>query len=569
MLTISLDPSLAAIAGDTAKVFDEGITLIRFGRAMDCDVRFSPGDDRLGRNHFELRRAAGGYELITDRQHAVFIGTKRVVGELAITNETELRLIDAHGPKIKLSFVEDAKGLMTDPHFKSDSGTVQGSLSMVKKAVAALGVVAVLGGGVMGYQWHRQNQIEQSFLDETAALKQKMASAPVVANWAPIFKSVSPSVYQVALMSNDKTAPQVQGTAFVVGPHRLITNAHVAALLAERANNKTLVLISKDPAQAPIEVIDAKIHPAYLAFHDVIAETSRLTGKEIAQQNGYDVAELIVEATLGPALPIASPEHLAAMKVGDAMAYVGYPANFAIDKSAQQLRIGYVSGTTDFLGTANARNGELIYHTAPAEGGTSGSPVFNDQGEVIAVHSGGERRGIGDDQVVTGSGTFYAQSAALIGDIEAGWSEAKMNTAKSEWQNAATYLAKRNELWALLAVYKDETSLDRLDLPPSFASKAKLQVGATRSTEGEAVVNWPAPSPGTYMAFVTPQKSGKFSLRVKSGDVVLQSPVFIDAAPTAIFKIENQSEVSFAISGKPDQEYWLQVIKLQGLDKPK
>ena len=565
MLTVTMDPSLAAISGDTAKVFDEAVSLIRFGRAMDCDVRFSASDDRLGRNHFELRRAGGGYELVTDRQHPVFIGGVRVVGNEAINAETQLRLLDAHGPTISLSFNENAKGLITDPHFKNDSGTVQGTLGIVKKSVAALAVVAIIGAGIMGWQAHRQNQIEQSFLNENAALRQKMATAPAMADWAQIYARIKPSVYQVALMANDGTAPQVEGTAFVNGKHSVITNAHVAALLSQRANNQKLVLLSVDQTQGPITIVDAKIHPAYQAFIDVVAETTKITGHEINPQGSYDVAELLVDpsATLAPPLPIASADKLNAMRVGDAMAYVGYPANFAINKSVQQLRIGYVSGATDFMGTAQAQGGQLIYHTAPAEGGTSGSPIVNEQGEVIAVHSGGERRFLGEAQVVSGSGTFYAQSASLIGDIENGWTEIKLKSATREWQNDALFLARRNELWALLQTYKDSGSFDRLDTPPSFEAKAKLSAGQTRSTEGETILKWSAKNPGTYMAFVLPEKNEKLSLRLKTGDVVLQSPIYVDAAPMAVFKIDNATDITFAINGRPDQNYWLQVIKLQ------
>ena len=565
MLTVTLDASLAAISGDTAKVFDETVNVIRFGRAMDCDVRFSASDDRLGRNHFELRRAGGGYELITDRLHPVFLNGTRVVGDVAITDETELHLVDAAGPSIRLRFSEDAKGLITNPHFKSDGGTVQHSLSNVKKAVAVLGVTALIGAGFMGWQAHRQNQIEQSFLNETSALQQKLATAPAMADWAQIYARIKPSVYQVALLANDGSAPQVMGTAFVNGAHSVITNAHVAALLSQRANNQKLVLLSSDATEAPITIIDAKIHPAYQAFKDVVEETTKTTGHEITPQGSYDVAELLVDANakLAAPLPIASPDNLNAIQPGEPMAYVGYPANFATNKNLQQLRIGFVSGATDFMGTAQAQGGQLIYHTAPAEGGTSGSPIVNERGEVIAVHSGGERREIAGAVVVTGSGTFYAQSAALISDIKSGWTDAKMKSATVEWQNDALFLARRNELWALLQTYKDTGSLDRLDAPTSFETKANLQAGQSRSTEGEVILHWSAKTPGTYMAFALPDKNEKLSLRLKTGDVVLQSPIYVDAAPMAVFKIDSPTDVTFAVSGKPQQQYWLQVVKLQ------
>ena len=70
------------------------------------------------------------------------------------------------------------------------------------------------------------------------------------------------------------------------------------------------------------------------------------------------------------------------------------------------------------------------------------------------------------------------------------------------------------------------------------------------------------------MAFATPEgkaaQQKRLVLRVSASDSVLQSPLYLNEAPTAIFKIEAKSNVSFAIEGAAGESYWLQVIKLDG-----
>ena len=569
MLVVQLDPTLSDVAGGEKHIFAAGTSIIRFGRSIDSDVRLSPSDTRLGRHHFSLRAAAGSYELVTDREHPVFMNGERVVGSVVMLPATELKLVDGKsGPAIKIIISQDADGALTDANFKTDSGTVQQGLKFARNAgVAALGVAIVLSG-LYFYQAHQQTLLQQAFTTETQELLQKFASveqqAPA-ANWSKVYEQAKASVYQVGLLNNDGSAPQAMGTAWVYGAHSLVTNAHVAALLNSKGANQKLVVIAPDGQQTPIAVIDAILHPAYLSFRETIDATERSTGTTLKTQGSFDVALLTVDSAvkLAPPLIVADAATLQNLKPGDGLAYIGYPTAFAKDQSEEQLRIGYVSGASDFLGVAQTTTGELLYHTAPAVGGASGSPILNEKGEVIAVHSGGETRGIADTFVNSGSATFYAQNANLIADLTTGWSSSKMDSAQSQWQAATLYLAKRNQIWALLQTYRDSGSLDRLDTPPDFESKSIFDVESdNRSLQTASVAQWSQVQPGTYVAFATQQGGGKISLRVKAGNTNIQAPLYLDAAPTAIFKIENTQDVMFSVSGAKGSSYWLQVLKL-------
>jgi V8-like Glu-specific endopeptidase len=568
MLTITRDAALCDVSGSTKDEFVEQSSAIHFGRSLDSQIRFPASDTRLGRNHFELRAAAGGYELVTDREHPVYMNGVRVIGTVPLRAETELRLIDATtGPMIKIVIIETSAGTLTDPHFKTDSGTVQQGLGKLRNIAAGLVVALVAVIGFMTYQWHMQAQLNQTFLAETTALTDKLSGQQkdqAEPNWAAVYEKIKPSIYQVAIQNNDGSAPHVQGTAWVNGPHTLATNAHVAMLMESLSSAQKLVVIAPDQAQIPIEVVATTIHPAYLAFSETIDAEETKSGAQIKSSGGYDVAQLTVaiDVKLAPALPIASSETLKRLRAGDAIAYAGYPAVYANNVNVQQLHTGFVSGTTDFMGVANNRNDQLIYHTATAVRGTSGSPVFNAQGEVVAVHSGGEVIELEGKPIVSGSGTFYAQSASLIADLETPWSVEKTKSSVIEWQNASLYLSHRNQVWALLQTYRDTGSLDRIDMPPVFESKSKFEAGTSKSATSGATMSWQAKTAGTYIVFALPDRDQKLSLRVMKSGITLQSPLVLDAAPTAIFDVKKAEDVSFAVTGQAGENYWLQVLKL-------
>ncbi len=568
MLTVQLDSSLSDVAGSGKHIFVEDQSIIRFGRSMESEVRFSPSDTRLGRNHFSLRPAAGSYELVTDREHPVFMNGERVVGSVALLAKTELRLVDAKsGPKITISISQMADGNITDANFKTDSGTVQQGIKYLRHALAAGFGIAVILGSVIGYQAYAQKQLQLAFAAETSSLLEKFSQVQnPSAKWSEVYDKIRGSVYQVALLSNDGSAPEAKGTAWVYGANNLVTNAHVAALFTNATPGQTVVVIAPDGQQTPIKVVDAILHPAYLAFRQTMSNTERSTNTLIKSLGSFDVAMLMVEssAKLSSPLNVANAEALQHMAVGQALAYVGYPAAYASTQNAQQFRIGYVSGSSDFLGVAGSSPGELIYHTAQAVGGASGSPIVNDQGEVIAVFSGGEVQKLGSDKVVSGSGTFYAQSANLIADVTDGWSAEKMASEQNTWSAGTLYLAKRNQIWALLQSYRDGNSLERFDAPPVFESKAGLTaLTGTRSMTGEATASWSNAKPGTYVAFAVPKVGkSKLALRVQAGGTSLQSPLYLDAAPTAVFKVEATEDVLFSVSGTAGEDYWLQVLPL-------
>ena len=569
MLTVTLDPQIVEMAGGDKYVFAAPAGPIRFGRSMESEIRFSPSDARLGRNHFELRPAAGSYELVTDRVHPVFMNGERVVGNFALLENTELRLVDAtNGPWIRIFISQSADGNITDPNFKTDSGTVQQGMKQATRLVAGVAALALMIGGFSVYQWRNQALINQAYMKETGALVEKLTTirnAEPSADWKKIGAAIMGSVYQVSLKSNDGSRPTPMGTAWVSGDSQLTTNGHVAALFEKaKTNNQTLVISSPDQPDNFIPIVSVKIHPAYLNFQKALIET----GAKLNAMGSYDVANLIVDTAtkLAPKLNIASADDLQNLKPGEAIAYVGYPVEDAKNKAAEQMHIGIISGSTDFLGVGGNQSGQLIYHTASASGGASGSPIVNSKGNVIAILSGGEKKELAKEFIISGAGTFYGQSASLLADLESGWSSEKSKSAEAQWQNAMIYLARRNEIWSTLEDYRKGDSLQSLGSPPVFHGKASLTSSDAKSLTAQAVETWNGVEAGTYLAFVTFDGKGTsqkpLGLRVSINGNVLQSPLYLDKAPTALFKIDANTKVSFAVDGAAGENYSLQVIRL-------
>jgi hypothetical protein len=557
MLTIELDPVLRAEPGSDGRYSFAGHNkVILFGRHIDVDIRFPSDETRLGRRHFELRPSAGSYEIVTDREHPVFVDGMRVEGSMAILENTEIRLIDPKtGPWIRVAY-QKIGGLETVPVPQPPLRPLHERMRNLRRAVGAVAVAVMAVGVFFGIRSYQQDQVLAAFANETKTLIAKLDEKPPIApNWAQIYDNVKGSVYQVAIKKNDGSAPVPQATAWVYGPHTLVTNSHAAKLYFSLGPSESLMVIAPDNQQTMIKVIaPPKLHPAYERFRKVIEDVAK-DGTSIGQVGSYDVAFLEVDTSVSLAPPLDIDRELV---IGQQIGFLGFPSAFAKNDAAGQFRSGYVSGSTDFLGIAQNSKGELIYHTAEGSGGASGSPIFNDQGKVVAIFSGGESRKVGGTNIISGAGTFYAQSAALIDDLRVDWSEDKMKAAVAGWTNAALYLAKKNTVWQMLQEFGNPERLDRKDFPPAFEAQGAV------GKDGSATLAANDLEPGTYLAFA--QSKGELRLRVMIDGTAIQSPLYVNAMPTAIFKAE-KGRASFVLMGAPDTSYWLQLHRFDEEDE--
>jgi S1-C subfamily serine protease len=204
------------------------------------------------------------------------------------------------------------------------------------------------------------------------------------------------SVYAVVVEESGRRT--VVGTAFAVAAGgQLATNAHVADLLRQRG---TLPTASSERA---------------LAIRGDVYDERRIVGvvthpQWTADSIRNDVALLRLERadSLTP-LPLASGGAFARLQRGMALASFGFPA-VSTDPRRPRGRL-----SVDVVGDVRGDYLEAGLSIAP---GTSGSPVFDDAGDVVAIVAGGDFiKGENGVVVPSGSRANWAINAERLRDI--------------------------------------------------------------------------------------------------------------------------------------------------------
>jgi hypothetical protein len=179
--------------------------------------------------------------------------------------------------------------------------------------------------------------------------------------------------HNVYLLAGDKGAG-LEGfcTAFAVSPSLLATNAHC---VAEALGKYRGVVASMNGATGRFYPIARTVsHPGYIA--------GRLS---------LDAGLMEVRGTLPSFCALAQGPHLGALAIGSPVFVYGFPAKLSNPSSPEAtLTRGEVGRlTTTNLVVGNSTTNVLIQHSAFISGGTSGSPMFDAQGRVVGINSGG------------------------------------------------------------------------------------------------------------------------------------------------------------------------------------
>ena len=170
------------------------------------------------------------------------------------------------------------------------------------------------------------------------ACLQICAIAQSVKSARQIYDSTSPSVFLI--FSNDRDGkPNIFGTGFEIAPRTIATNAHVIA------------------GGSPLLVFGTNRIPAQIVNIDSVNDLAILTV-------GIDLPASSNPLTLSAQRP--SP--------GDQVFAIGNPEG--LEKSISQ-------GIVSAIRNVNGRT--LLQVTSPISHGSSGGPILNDQGEVVAV----------------------------------------------------------------------------------------------------------------------------------------------------------------------------------------
>lgn len=210
--------------------------------------------------------------------------------------------------------------------------------------------------------------------------------------------AAAPSVFMIAIDEGGRRT--IVGTGFAVGADgALATNAHVVDALRKRG-----VL----PGRRDGATVVAVLGDTYAARR-VVAGTLHPDWREGSMHADVGLLQLEPGPPLTP-LPLAGAAAIAALRRGASVAAFGFPA-VSTDPARPRARV-----SVDVVGDIRDEYFEVGLGIAP---GTSGSPVFDRRGQVVAIVVGGDFVDGPGGPRPSGSAANWAISAAVVRDFAA------------------------------------------------------------------------------------------------------------------------------------------------------
>jgi S1-C subfamily serine protease len=216
---------------------------------------------------------------------------------------------------------------------------------------------------------------KQRLAGELDRLNRKLAQSGA-ASGTSIVKRNLRAVFLLAVDAKEKGAKGFC-TGFAVRKRVLGTNAHCIVALEkfQSMGLNVFVVMNREPERR-YRVVRVARHPRYHKPQKSISE---------------DVGAVEVDGDLPVLVQLATGAELREMESGDVMYMYGFPGRLADVASPSATLVQGVIGRVTRLDGSFGKFEEnlLIQHSAFTSGGTSGSPIFNAQGRVVAVNTGG------------------------------------------------------------------------------------------------------------------------------------------------------------------------------------
>jgi S1-C subfamily serine protease len=187
-----------------------------------------------------------------------------------------------------------------------------------------------------------------------------------------IYENNRAALYLVGFLAGNKVGGVCTG--FAIEPDLIATNAHCIA--AYKGKGKPIVTQNDSGGRVRFHILSGQMHPRYQGGH--------------ASADSPDVGLIRIEGRVPKTVTLANDAELHSIGPGDDAFVLGFPGRLMdpLSPSATFLQ-GHV-GRLMGLGEQAPRSLDdavLIQHDAVTRGGNSGSPLFNQYGHVIGIHS--------------------------------------------------------------------------------------------------------------------------------------------------------------------------------------
>jgi hypothetical protein len=455
-------------AGDIIE-FGDDVESIQIGRDPErCKVVIPPGMTTVGREHCTLSRVRGRYYIEMAAEKKVTLEGNLMDTVQAIPEECVVQ-IGPNGPMLRIMTVR-AEGMAAtmqqgiDPkelHRRSAVAATTSDVDEVRSNVQqnskiaglAISIAAILIVVVGVFYFVFSGEVQE--LEETQAINTENVedlSESVTAMGADLpsaLQKASQSTYLVILRNADGSEEPF-GTAWISGPGRLATNAHVSERVEDLAENQSVILRSM-AGEKEFTAIGSQSHPGYDAFADLwtdyvpiqinaVKDSDPIRSAGIAADVGFIYVD--EEADLGDPLVLADSESQNKLRPGDPVGYVGYPVeNMAlggvnINQPVPQSQVGRITAVTNYFNAPETgSNGLLLQHSLPATGGASGSPLINTDGEVVGLLSAVNFIVVGGKRIPSAASVNFAQRATLLDELSSPALETMQTKRTDRWEN--------------------------------------------------------------------------------------------------------------------------------------
>lgn len=382
--------------------------------------------------------------------------------------------------------------------------------------MAGAGVVMAvicIGGGAFWWQHHGRGNAgtavaaiapeagpSTSFVAPAANLSGPAPVANPAApplGWAATFAKIDSSVYQIQGYVRDKRGHEhclETGTGWSVQKGWLATNAHVAKIFDD-VGPTGYVIARSGPKINDLRVTRCRVHQGrddFARLWDKYTPFNPLQLKfEELSLLPCDVALLEIDPEdvpkQGLPIPLAADETDRGIPVG----YIGYPTEGVknnLDLPASYQGTGEITGFLGVLAESAKRGNETyMRHSLATLGGSSGSPIFNSTGQVVAINFAGDVQGEdanGNRRAVPGF--KYAIPVDIVRELVNRTDGTLQKQRHAVWE--ATLLAEFNRGVANPGILKNFlASAELSDLQD--ADKTYENWKMVSITEGDALVN--------------------------------------------------------------------------------